>query len=64
MENNNTNNIEQTNQIFMIYRDGELDRASYYRQKAEIILRGVGHVAYKALEGTVNVLDEMLQAAQ
>lgn len=64
MNETNTQTIEQEPQIFMIYRDGELDKMHYLKQRAEIILRGVGHVAYKALETTVNVMDEVLQSAQ
>lgn len=57
------NNTETQNSIqFMIYRNGELDKAFYYKQQAERLLRGVGSIAYKALDITFDRLDEMVEA--
>lgn len=56
-------NIETQNPVqFLIYRNGELDKAFYYKQQAERVLRGVGSIAYKALTITCDRLDEMVEA--
>lgn len=57
-------NIENQETQFMIYRDGQVDKAYYYKVQAEKALRLVGHLAYVALETTVNVLDELVASAQ
>lgn len=52
----------QKNQ-FAIYRDGQLDRGHFLKQRAKVILQATGHATYRTIEVTVNVLDELVQAA-
>lgn len=59
MENNT---YEQPAQ-FMIYREGEVDKAYYMKVQATRLLRGLGHVSYKALDITLSAMDELVQAA-
>lgn len=53
-------NITQTQ--FMVYRDGQIDKQYYIKKQSERLIRAIGSMSYKAIETSVNALDELVEA--
>jgi hypothetical protein len=60
----NTLTTYNPNEFLPIYYDGELaNQAEFIAYKATRFAKGVGHIAYRAAEVALTVLDDMVKEA-
>ncbi len=58
MKTTQTNETEK--QQFMIYREGRLDKAYYFKVQARRLLRSTRKAAYSSLETGLDALDQVM----
>lgn len=51
--------MQSQNQMLLIYRDGEIDRGYYIREKSKRTLASVGRLLATVAVGTVEALDTL-----